>query len=469
MLNSAFFCQGWSLQLSSTVDLRSWKLTSKSDKNEKGLGGATIELYQGSTVVKQVRTDPEGDFVIDVPANGEYMLVVSYLTCNPKRFYISTKGVPADIANDNFKPTFGIGGFVMAEAFPGIDYSLLNQPLVRITWVADRKKFDHDAMYTDQMLKGLMAIAKAENDLVEKFTSANKAGDDALRKNDCPLAKTSYEKALGLIPKEIYPRDQLVKVGECLKAKDEAAKKAQEEAEAKAKAEAEAKAKAEADKLAKQKAEAEAKTKAEEERLAKEKAEKEKAEAEKLAKEKAAADKAKAEAEAKAKAEEEKAAKAKSEAGKKEADKLGKEKEAAEKAEAEAKAKTEAKAKADNEKLAKQKAESEAKAKAEAEKKETEKLAKEKDAADKAKADAEAKAKAEEEKLAKQKAANAKKEEKTEPTPNQSSGAATQKKENTGKSEQKSVIVPKTQPGDDNDGASKKKKRKSDHVIRPKL
>src|SRR5574343_176828 len=85
------WAQNWSVKISSNVELRTWKLTTKADKEEKSLLCASITLYQG---------------------------------CNAKKFSIVTTGVPQELQNDpSWKPSFSIGGFVMAKPFPGIDYS----------------------------------------------------------------------------------------------------------------------------------------------------------------------------------------------------------------------------------------------------------------------------------------------------------------------------------------------------------
>lgn len=332
MLIVSFFvnAQEWTLKLSSNVELRTWKLTTKADKEEKPLLGASITLYKGSGIVSQSTSDGNGDFTVFVPANGEFVLTVSYPGCNPKKFSIITTGVPPEIQKDNFKPSFSIGGFVMAKPFPGIDYSGLQQTLVKVVYEPKIKNFDDDEPYTDAGLGIVMKIASAENTLINNFCNTNKAGDAALVKPDCPLAKMLYEKAIAMIPGEQYPVVQLAKVGDCLKAKEEAAKKAAEAAAAKAEADKLAKEKAEADKANKDQA---AKDKAAADKLAKEKAAADKAEKDKLAKEQAA-EKTK---NASSKAEADKAAAVKKAADKAEADKLAKQKAIAE---AEAKRKT---------------------------------------------------------------------------------------------------------------------------------
>jgi hypothetical protein len=293
--------QDWSLKLKSTVELRTYKLTNKVDVKEEKLAGATITLHKGTTLVNQILSDGSGDFIIEVPAKGEYILTVSYSGCNPKKFAISTMGVPDELAKENFKPTFGIEGVIMAKGFPSIDYAILNQPLARIIYTANGKKFDDEKSYTIQMLTELSKIRDAENALMSNFTSTNNSGDIALNKGDCPLAKTNYEKAMSIISGEVYPIEQLAKVGDCLKQKELAAQKAAEDAKLAAeKAESErlAKEKAlqeklDADKLAKEKAVVEIANKvalAEAEKEQKDKLAREKAENERLAKEKATQD-----------------------------------------------------------------------------------------------------------------------------------------------------------------------------------
>lgn len=74
-------------------------------------------------------------------------------------------------------------------------------------------------------------IREAEDVLMKNFCDLNKAGDEAMLKHDCQLAKLMYEKAISLIPDEKYPQEKLPKVGECFKYKEDIAKQA-EQAEA---------------------------------------------------------------------------------------------------------------------------------------------------------------------------------------------------------------------------------------------
>lgn len=327
------FGQNWTMKLKSNVELRTWKLTSKADKKEEPLGGATIVLLKGSTVVAQTTSDANGDFVVNVPPNGEYILAVSYSGCNTKRFYVNTFNVPEEVGKmDNFNPSFSIGGFVMAKPFPGINYGGLEQPLVKVAYENKIKNFDDVEEYTETGLGIVGQIAEAENTLIQNFCGTNKSGDVALVKPDCPLAKMLYEKAITIIPGEPYPVEQLAKVGQCLKDKEEAEKKAAEDAAKKAEEEKLAKEKTAAEKLEKEKHLAEQKAVAQKaanekalaDKAAKEKALADKAEKDRIAKEqkesaaKAAAEKAALDKQAKEKAEKEKLVKAQTNNEKKE-------------------------------------------------------------------------------------------------------------------------------------------------------
>jgi hypothetical protein len=274
--------KSWSLKLNSHVELRTWKLTYKSDKTETSLAGASIVLSKQGKVVSQMTTGSDGDFTIMVPGNDVFILTVSYPGCNPKRIEVVTTGVPEEIQNSNFYPSFSIiGGFIMAKPFPGIDYNGLQEPLVKVVYSPKIKNFDDDHAYTDYGIGIVSKIKNAEQILIDKFCGTNKQGDAALAIPDCPLAKRLYNEAIALIPGEEYPVVQLAKVPDCDKIEEEK-KKAEEE-----------------------------KKKAAEEKALADKANKEKAAAEKDAKAKAAAEKAEADKLAKQKAAEEKAASAK--------------------------------------------------------------------------------------------------------------------------------------------------------------
>ncbi|MBA4242174.1 MAG: hypothetical protein C0448_15725, partial [Sphingobacteriaceae bacterium] len=282
------FSQEWTLPFSSKIE-----------KNGKKLQGATVTLMQGSKQIMQTMTGDDGAFKFQIPPNGDYTIIVTKTGHCTKKFQVSTRGVPTDKTQDNFKG-FNIEAISLFEPLPGIDYSVLNQPLVKVSYSPEKENFDYDEAYSNQMLDALTRLKQLELAAINKqkeieanYQSSIKSADNAFKKKDWVTARAGYNQALTYKPGETYPKDQLAQIEVIIKDQEALNKKAADEAAAKAAAEA----------AAKKKAEEEAA------RLAKEKADKEaaaKAAAEKAAAEKAAAEaaaKAKAEAEAKAKAE----------------------------------------------------------------------------------------------------------------------------------------------------------------------
>ena len=317
LITNIAYSQSWKVEISSNVEYKSWKLNNKSEVKTAPLNGATIKLMKGSTLIEQTKSDGNGDFTVHVPAGDVFIIEVSYSGCTTKRFEVITKNVP-DFGEEIFKPSFSIGGFILSKPFQGIDYSGLQQPLVKVVYVPKIKNFDDDGSFTQQSLGVVGKIYDAEDALIESFCSTNRKGDEALKVPDCPLAKQLYEKAKTIIAGEQYPVQQLLKVGACLKEKEEAEKKAQEAIAAKAEAERLTKEKEAADKAEKEKAAA---AKLEAEKIAKEKENNSKTEQDRLAKEKEAADKL---AKQKEKEEKERVAKEKAKKDKEEADKIAK-------------------------------------------------------------------------------------------------------------------------------------------------
>ena len=368
------FSQEWTLPFSSRIE-----------KSGKKLQGAKITLMQGSTKVLETMTGDDGAFKFQIPSNGDYLIIVTKPGHCTKKFTVSTRGVPADKVKGDFKG-FNIESISLFEPLPGIDYSELNQPLVKVNYNATSDNFDYDEAYSNQMLSVLERLRQLELDALNKqkeleanYTAAIKAGDAAFKKKDWAMARAGYNQALTYKPAETYPKAQLAQIEIIIKDQEALNKKVETDKKA---AEDSAKAKADAEAAAKKASEDKAKAEAEAARLAKEKADKEALD--KLSKEeaakKAAADKLEAErlakeVAAKKAADEAAAKKAAEEKAKADAESVAK-KAAVDKAKAEAEAARLAKEKADKEALDKMSKEDVAK-KAAADKLEAERLAKE--------------------------------------------------------------------------------------------
>lgn len=241
------------LFFSFSVYAQDWTLpfTSHIEKDGKTLQGAVITLMQGSTQVATTITGNDGGFKLEIPPNGDFTLIVTKPGHCVKKFTISTRGVPADKTKGAFKG-FDIESISLFEPLPGIDYSVLNQPLVKVSYMASKDNFDYDEAYSNQMLSALdrlraleaAALAK-QRELEASYKAAIVAGDKAFLKKDWANAKASYGQAANLKPAENYPKDQLKQIDKIIADAEALNKKAAEEA--KKAAEEAAKKKAEED------------------------------------------------------------------------------------------------------------------------------------------------------------------------------------------------------------------------------
>ncbi len=409
-----------------------WKLDVEATvkKDGKKLEGVTVALLKNGSEVEKVTTAVNGKFAFRLDANADYALKLSKPGHVGKMVSISTKNVPpAEMAEDGAFAGWEVSLF---EEIKGIDYSVLNQPVAKISYDATAGSFDYDKAYTKTVQAQLSQLNKEyeakkkeeENKGVEeakaKALAESKAAADAakakLEADNKAKADAEAKKKLEEETKAKLAADAKAKTDADAKAKLEAENKAKADAEAKKKLEEETKAKLAADAKAKADADAKAKleadSKAKADADAKAKADTERATLDANAKAKADAEKAKLDAETKRKQDEDAKAKLLADAAKAKIDADTKAKADAERAtlDANAKAKSDAeKAKLDAETKRKQdedaktklladaakaKIDADAKAKADAERTRLDAEAKNKSAAEitKAKLDAETKA-----------------------------------------------------------------------------
>jgi hypothetical protein len=154
------------------------------------------------------------------------MVEVSHPGYITKKFTISTLGIPKEKQEGKIKP---IGATInLFKKIDGIDYSVLNQPMMRFSYNTLDETMEFDKAHQATMQAEIRKIEQAEAALLEsqkdkeiQFASLVKDGDKALNKREFAKAITAYQEALKLKPKEIYPQTHL-----------EGARKMQSDAEA---------------------------------------------------------------------------------------------------------------------------------------------------------------------------------------------------------------------------------------------
>ena len=258
-------------------------LTGRVEQNGMDLEGASVTLMNGAKQISQIITEDDGEFGFQIPPDGNFTIIITKKGLCIKNFQVSTKFVPTQSKGVS---RFDIPGIILFEQNPEVDYSILNQPIVKIKYDTIKNIFDYDEEYFTKSLAALEKLRQLEKEAIDRQKSINtnylsyiKSGDKAFQKKDWISAQQFYQQATELKKAESYPKSQLIIVDNNIKTQNELVAKLASE---KSLADKLASEKAIADKLAAEKLAA---------KIASEKLASEKALAEKLATEKAIADK----------------------------------------------------------------------------------------------------------------------------------------------------------------------------------
>lgn len=226
--------QEWNLKLKSKVEMRSWLLSNKAAKTERELSGTTVTLLKNDQVIKQVQSDPNGEFEIDIPGNGQYTLTLDYPGCPTKRFTVASTGVPEKAGYSRFSPQITLLSFIMGKKINGVDYIGLNNPITHVEFKSGTESFQENETVAEKGKQIEAKIVDAENHIVEKHCALNKKGDDAFKAKNYNLAKSFYEQAIAMLPEEEYAKEGLKKTKDKLEEKEAIEKEKKEAARQKA-------------------------------------------------------------------------------------------------------------------------------------------------------------------------------------------------------------------------------------------
>jgi len=186
------------------------------------LDNVKITLYKDSQQ-ESVRNVPKnGKFSYDLDFGYDYIFEFSKKEFVTKKVSVSTY-VPADVLerDSRFPPCkFSIKLF---RLFSGIDLSVFDQPIGMIMYNNETDLIETDLSYLTEIEEELKRIEretklKEKESLAERqrinleFNLAIKKADAEFQKRELELSKKYYNQALYLKPKEVYPKEQIVKI-----------------------------------------------------------------------------------------------------------------------------------------------------------------------------------------------------------------------------------------------------------------
>jgi methylmalonyl-CoA mutase cobalamin-binding subunit len=195
------------------------KVTEFDEKKGKDVpvDACSVNLYKGTTLVSTNATGSNGKFKVRVDHDGDYVLQITKPGYITKRIAINTFNVPDERTNAPFAE-FDVD-IDLFKLFPGLDYSVLDKPIARIIYnpQPDVDDFDYDKVYTSQIqaqLDKLKELARQAREKLRLYQVAIDAADKLFNAGSWQEAKDKYNEALGILPNEQYPKDQIAKCDE---------------------------------------------------------------------------------------------------------------------------------------------------------------------------------------------------------------------------------------------------------------
>lgn len=184
-----------------------------SELEMKPLARATAILYEGSSKIKTLQTGPDGRFSFRLEINKQYTIHIEKEGLVSK--CISFNTTMPDEENGMWLSEFSIGLFKPCQ---GLDYSLLKQPVDRVSFDAKRREYVSDREYVSSMRPKLEALmVKTEQCILQTYEDLVKKGDAAAKQNNFQEAIESYQEALKIYPSENYPSKRIAELNQVMR------------------------------------------------------------------------------------------------------------------------------------------------------------------------------------------------------------------------------------------------------------
>jgi tetratricopeptide (TPR) repeat protein len=172
------------------------------------LSRATANLYEGSNKVKSIQTGADGSFSFRLDVNKQYIIEVEKDGLISKRISFNTQ-MP-DEEKGVWMNEFSMG---LLKSCNGVDYSVLNDPVDRVSFDPKRREFISDKDYVTKMrprIEGL--LMRNDQCMLTTYESQVKKGDQLAARKNYQEAVVAYQEALKIYPSEGYPAKQISEI-----------------------------------------------------------------------------------------------------------------------------------------------------------------------------------------------------------------------------------------------------------------
>lgn len=167
--------------------------TVKDYNTSKKLDAITVTVYKDGVKSNSVVTSANGKYEFNLDYGYEYKLVYEKPGMVGKNVVIDTRGIPEEER---------VGGLAMNvemtlfQDIPGIDFSLMKQPIGKSKYNGSDGTLSWDLAYTEQMRAELNRLMKEYDDKKKREANAEAAFKKAMDQGNAAMASQDYKKAV---------------------------------------------------------------------------------------------------------------------------------------------------------------------------------------------------------------------------------------------------------------------------------
>lgn len=181
------------------------------------LRGVKVSMKTGGEEVKNIKTDRDGIFDLEMEVNKDYTIEFSKEDYVSKKIFVDAS-VPEG-EEGTWTVEFSITLFKM---YPGLDVSALEDPVTKIVFFENEGGFDYDRRYTEKMMAKIDRIMDQLEKLKEEaYREIIRKGDENFDDKKYEKAIDYYQQALDQRPKDRYPKKQIKAARELLEEYEE--------------------------------------------------------------------------------------------------------------------------------------------------------------------------------------------------------------------------------------------------------
>lgn len=143
---------------------------SKIVTDDKPCKDAIVNIYDAESfnaevdsnkILQTIYLKSDGILNLDIPSDVFYIIEITKKNYVHKRFMINTMGVPKENWDDNFAG-FNIESFELFKPIEGVNYQLLNYPLILIEFDYDVQNFYYNEGYSNLALAAIINLKDNE-------------------------------------------------------------------------------------------------------------------------------------------------------------------------------------------------------------------------------------------------------------------------------------------------------------------